>query len=74
MRVVPREDAGAWVIREPTSDIFTPTSVQLQTLPQANKFQDQFQIFFCDNLNQLFKHYFHDFQAKSLGILISCRV
>ncbi len=64
MRVVPREDAGTWVIREPTSEIFEPASVRLQTLPQPNKFQDQFQIFFCDNLNELMKHYFHDFQVE----------
>ena len=67
MRVVPRDDAGTWVIREPTSDIFQPASVRQQTLPQPNKFQDQFQIFFCDNLNELMEHYFHDFQAEGVG-------
>jgi hypothetical protein len=65
VRVVPREDAGTWVIREPTSEIFEPASVRLQTLPQPNKFQDQFKIFFCDNLNELMKHYFHDFQVET---------
>jgi hypothetical protein len=66
VRVVPRDDFGTWVIREPTSNIFTPESVRQVTLPQANQFQDQFQIYFCDDLDDLMKHYFHDFQAEGV--------
>lgn len=66
VRVVPRDDFGTWVIREPTSKIFTPESVRQITLPQANRFQDQFQIYFCDDLDDLMKHYFHDFDAEGV--------
>jgi len=66
VRVVPRDDFGTWVIREPTSAIFDPQSVRQVTLPQANQFQDQFQIFFCDDLDDLEKHYFHDFSAEGV--------
>jgi len=66
VRVVPRDDFGTWVIREPTSTIFRPQSVRQMTLPQTNRFQDQFQIFFCDDLEDLMKHYFHDFQAEGV--------
>jgi len=66
VRVVPRDDFGTWVIREPTSKIFTSESVRQITLPQANRFQDQFQIYFCDDLDDLMKHYFHDFDAEGV--------
>jgi len=66
VRVVPRDDFGTWVIREPTSKIFSSDSVRQVTLPQTNQFQDQFQIFFCDDLEDLMKHYFHDFQAEGV--------
>lgn len=66
VRVVPRDDFGTWTIREPTSNIFRPGSVKQVTLPQANEFQDQFQIYFCDDLDDLKKHYFHDFQAEGV--------
>jgi len=66
VRVVPRDDSGTWVIREPTSEIFSSDSARQVTLPQTNQFQDQFQIFFCDDLEDLMKHYFHDFQAEGV--------
>ena len=46
------------------SYFFRPGSVKQVTLPQANEFQDQFQIYFCDDLDDLKKHYFHDFQVN----------
>jgi len=67
VRVVPRDDFGTWVIREPTSNIFREDSFRQITLPQTNHFQDQFQIYFCDDLDDLMKHYFHDFHAEGVG-------
>ena len=67
MRVVPRDDYGKWLIREPTSAIFREDSVRQVTQPQTNQFQDQFQIYFCDDLEDLMKHYFHDFQADGVA-------
>jgi len=64
--VVPRDDAGKWIVREPTSSIFKADSVRHITEPQANRFQDQFQIYFCDDLEDLMKHYFHDFKADGV--------
>lgn len=64
---MPRDDFGTWTIREPTSSIFRAGSVRQVTLPQANEFQDQFQIYFCDDLDEVKKHYFHDFQAEGVG-------
>jgi len=66
VRVVPRDDAGKWIVREPTSHIFKPESIRHVTLTQANRFQDQFQIYFCDDLEDLMKHYFHDFKADGV--------
>merc|ERR1712172_304734 len=53
VRVVPRDDHGSWLIREPTTKIFTPGSISQVKTSGNNKFQSQFQIFFCDDLNEL---------------------
>jgi len=67
VRVVPRDDHGSWLIREPTTKVFTPTSLrQVKTLA-AGKFEPQFQIFFCDDVEDLMKHYFHDFAAEGVA-------
>merc|ERR1719276_99923 len=66
VRVVPRDDHGSWIIREPTTQIFTPGSIGQVKTNGNNKFQDQFQIFFCDDLNELMQHYFHDFTAEGV--------
>jgi len=66
VRVVPRDDAGKWIVREPTSSIFKADSVRHITQTQTNRFQDQFQIYFCDDLEDLMKHYFHDFKADGV--------
>jgi len=47
--------------------VFTPTSLrQVKTLA-AGKFEPQFQIFFCDDVEDLMKHYFHDFAAEGVA-------
>merc|ERR1711963_41650 len=63
VRVVPRDDHGSWIIREPTTKIFTLDSIRQVKTRQSSKFDSQFQIYFCDDLSELMKHYFHDFTA-----------
>merc|ERR1712051_816689 len=57
VRVVPRDDHGSWIIREPTTKVFTPNSLRQVKQPMANKFDSQFQIYFCDDLAELMRHY-----------------
>merc|ERR1711971_998456 len=66
VRVVPRDDHGSWIIREPTTKIFTEQSLRQVKQVGSNKFDSQFQIFFCDDLSELMKHYFHDFSAEGV--------
>merc|ERR1711899_230636 len=66
VRVVPRDDHGSWIIREPTTKIFTDRSLRQVKKSLSNKFDSQFQIFFCDDLSELMKHYFHDFSAEGV--------
>merc|ERR1712038_1270812 len=65
VRVVPRDDHGSWLIREPTTKVFTPNSLRQVKELRAGKFEPQFQIFFCDDVEDLMKHYFHDFTAEA---------
>merc|ERR1739838_831074 len=67
VRVVPRDDHGSWIVREPTTKVFTPSSLRQVKQPLANKFDSQFQIFFCDDVEDLMKHYFHDFTAEGVA-------
>jgi len=66
VRVVPRDDHGKWLIREPTTKVFVPGSLTQVKEVQSNKFASQFQIFFCDDVEDLMKHYFHDFEAEGV--------
>jgi len=66
VRVVPRDDHGTWLVREPTTKVFTPSSLRQVKEVESNKFDPQFQIFFCDDLEDLMKHYFHDFSAEGV--------
>merc|ERR1712018_329928 len=66
VRVVPRDDHGSWIILEPTTKIFTEQSLRQVKQVSSNKFDSQFQIFFCDDLSELMKHYFHDFTAEGV--------
>merc|ERR1712061_492753 len=67
VRVVPRDDHGSWLIREPTTKVFTPNSLQQVKELRDGKFEPQFQIFFCDDVEDLMKHYFHDFTAEGVA-------
>merc|ERR1712106_1128640 len=66
VRVVPRDDHGKWLIREPTTKVFVPDSLTQVKEVQSNKFASQFQLFFCDDVEDLMKHYFHDFEAEGV--------
>merc|ERR1712212_1282066 len=67
VRVVPRDDHGSWLIREPTTKVFTPNSLRQVKELRDGKFEPQFQIFFCDDVEDLMKHYFHDFTAEGVA-------
>merc|ERR1712062_317608 len=67
VRVVPRDDHGSWLIREPTTKVFTPNSLRQGKELRNGKFEPQFQIFFCDDVEDLMKHYFHDFHAEGVA-------
>merc|ERR1712117_643581 len=57
VRVVPRDDHGSWLIREPTTKVFTPNSLRQVKELREGKFEPQFQIFFCDDVEDLMKHF-----------------
>merc|ERR1712038_1066600 len=67
VRVVPRDDHGSWLIREPTTKVFTHNSLRQVKELREGKFEPQFQIFFCDDVEDLMKHYFHDFTAEGVA-------
>merc|ERR1712243_354079 len=67
VRVVPRDDHGSWLIREPTTKVFTSNSIRQVKQVESGRFDPQFQIFFCDDLEDLMKHYFHDFTAEGVS-------
>ena len=41
VRVIPRDDAGSWLIREPTTGIFDESTVQTMVRPGPNSFAQQ---------------------------------
>ena len=47
--------------------MFTPNSLRQVKELRAGKFEPQFQIFFCDDVEDLMKHYFHDFTAEGVA-------
>jgi len=67
VRVVPRDDAGKWLVREPTADIFDKTSVVKSQVAGADTFAKQpFQIFLCEDLQELLEAFFRDFKADGV--------
>merc|ERR1712228_281301 len=45
VRVVPRDDHGSWLIREPTTKVFTPNSLRQVKELRDGKFEPRFQIY-----------------------------
>jgi len=67
VRVVPRDDPGAWLIREPTAKVFDDNSIVQANRQGANTFDRQpFQIYLCEDLNELYEAYFRDFRAEGI--------
>lgn len=66
VRVVPRDDPGKWLIREPTAAIFQENSVTEKVSKGSNKFDSQFQIYLCDDVAELQQAYFRDFTADGV--------
>jgi len=67
VRVVPRDDPGKWLVREPTADIFDETSVVKSEVAGDDTFAKQpFQIFLCEDLGELLEAFFRDFKADSV--------
>jgi len=46
---------------------FLPGSTRTSRTVVSNTFNQQFQIFFCDDVQDLMKHYFNDFTAEGVG-------
>merc|ERR1719367_1415620 len=67
VRVVPRDDAGKWLVREPTADIFDKTSVVKSEVAGPNTFAKQsIQISLAEDLQELMEAYFRDFKADGV--------
>jgi len=67
VRVVPRDDPGKWLIREPTADIFDSQSILISETAGPDTFARQpFQISLCDDLDELMSAFFRDFKADGV--------
>jgi len=67
VRVVPRDDPGKWLIREPTADIFDSQSIVISETAGPDTFARQpFQISLCEDLDELLSAYFRDFKADGV--------
>lgn len=67
VRVVPRDDPGKWLVREPTADIFESTSVVKSEVAGTDTFAKQpFQLFLCEDLQELLEAFFRDFKADGV--------
>lgn len=68
MRVMPRNDTK-WIFREPSVEIFKDIESMKKTdlLSEGNSvFHGNFNMFFCDDLHELFKIYFQEFSIERL--------
>merc|ERR1711936_64958 len=67
VRVVPRDDPGRWLVREPTADIFDRQSIVISEPTGTDTFARQpFQISLCDDLDELLSAFFRDFKADGV--------
>lgn len=67
VRVVPRDDPGSWLIREPTADIFDRQSVVIsETAGPDTLARQPFQISLCSDLQELLQAFFRDFKADGV--------
>lgn len=67
VRVVPRDDPGKWLVREPTADIFDQQSVVLaETAGPDTLARQPFEISLCEDLQELLGAFFRDFKADGV--------
>jgi len=67
VRVVPRDDPGSWLVREPTADIFDRQSLVIAETAGSDTFAKQpFQISLCSDLQELLQAFFRDFKAEGV--------
>jgi torso-like protein len=68
IRVVPRDDPGAWLIREPTNRILEDNSLSVVTRHGPNSFaQMPIEISLCDDVEELKEAYFRAFAAEGIA-------
>ncbi|CAB4059763.1 TSL [Lepeophtheirus salmonis] len=67
VRVVPRDDPGGWLVREPTNSVFTPESLITTQDPGSGNFEPFYQVYLCDDTNELMEAYFRDFKADGVA-------
>jgi len=67
VRVVPRDDPGKWLIREPTADIFDQQSLVIEDKAGPDTLARQpVQISLCEDLDELLEAFFRDFSADGV--------
>jgi len=67
VRVVPRDDPGKWLVREPTANIFDQQSLVIEDKAGPNTFARQpVQISLCEDLDELLEAFFRDFSADGV--------
>jgi len=68
VRVVPRDDPGSWLVREPTSRVFDDNSIGRTERPGPNSFvQNPIEISICDDISELKEAYFRSFKAEGIA-------
>jgi torso-like protein len=68
VRVVPRDDPGSWLVREPTSRVFDDNSILRTERPGPNSFvQNPIEISICDDIAELKEAYFRSFKAEGIA-------
>merc|ERR1712004_895797 len=67
VRVVPRDDPGKWLVREPTANIFDQQSLVIENKAGPNTFARQpVQISLCEDLDELMEAFFRNFKADGV--------
>jgi hypothetical protein len=68
VRVVPRDDPGSWLVREPTSRVFDDNSIARTERLGTNSFvQNPIEISLCDDIAELKEAYFRSFKSEGIA-------
>eukprot|EP00095_Tigriopus_kingsejongensis_P009779 maker-scaffold808_size94304-snap-gene-0.23 protein:Tk09779 transcript:maker-scaffold808_size94304-snap-gene-0.23-mRNA-1 annotation:"torso-like protein precursor" len=65
VRVVPRDDPGQWLIREPTVKVFQ--SLAQKVTPARGVFDTNVKIYLCDDTEELEQAFFSNFKASGVS-------